>query len=399
MRTKWLLWTGIALFAVALLAGCRPAEKAAEPPPTPTPAPKVELVYSYVGSESCNSCHGQHYQGWLKTAHPYMIQPARAMLPEAKQALQNVLAAGNQAFLNVGLTDRFIESLDEIEYVVGYKWKQRFVVRADDGFRFLTAQYNVPSGTMTRYTESRVYEDRCLGCHTTGFNLDYTKALDRSTSKYSLESLAVELGIGCEGCHGPGNVHAAKPTKDNIVNPSRLTVQQQIDFCGSCHARNSGSTKVAGREDAITYQFGDNLRDHVRVISLANNENVWVRIKDGTIQGYVNAADKGTIVAHPDGASLQHRMQYNDIEQGPHAKVPCTACHNMHGVNSEGQALKGSFAQVCASCHGSKAFDINEIMPYRMRSSDVFDLRSHTFLAGGKGNPNPNIPKSDDSDK
>ena len=50
-------------------------------------------------------------------------------------------------------------------------------------------------------------------------------------------------GITCEACHGPGRRHveAMKQTRRvgglaPMLNPARLTPNESVDFCGSCHA-------------------------------------------------------------------------------------------------------------------------------------------------------------------
>ncbi|NIN83458.1 MAG: hypothetical protein GTO45_01705, partial [Candidatus Aminicenantes bacterium] len=42
---------------------------------------------------------------------------------------------------------------------------------------------------------------KCGGCHVTGLKVNYDKDMD------SFDSTWVDLGIGCEACHGPGSNH------------------------------------------------------------------------------------------------------------------------------------------------------------------------------------------------
>jgi len=73
---------------------------------------------------------------------------------------------------------------------------------------------------------------RCFACHTTG-----------STTEAGLEIDALEPGITCEACHGPGRRHAEKmepagwaPVADTIMNPEALPPVDAVDFCGACHS-------------------------------------------------------------------------------------------------------------------------------------------------------------------
>ncbi len=403
---KWLVVTGLCFLFMALLVGCaQPAEEAVEPPPSeapasdPAPADDVaELVAEYVGSESCASCHSELHKGWQQTMHPYMIQEGSKILPEAKAALEAELAKGNSDFLHISPDGPVLESLNQIDYVVGGFFKQRFAVHTDEGVRFLTAQYNVPSEDLTIYSSGRNYEDRCVACHVTGFDLEKSNTLDRSADDYSLLSISAELGIGCEACHGPGSLHLTEFTNpDYIVNPADFTIEEQVNFCGTCHARNAGHVELAGRQDPVGYQFRDSVYDIVRVLSIANNLNVWSKTENGEIVGYFDAEEGGSQRWYDDAGARAHRMQFNEMEMGPHWDVlSCTDCHNMHGVNDEGRALYWNFAESCFDCHGDK-YDPAEYMPMRVRSSNQPDARNHTFLPGGAGVHNPDIPTTADS--
>jgi len=48
--------------------------------------------------------------------------------------------------------------------------------------------------------------ERCLGCHTTGYNVD--------TGFISFERTPKLVGVQCEGCHGPGSEHVRLHMKD-----------------------------------------------------------------------------------------------------------------------------------------------------------------------------------------
>jgi hypothetical protein len=77
---------------------------------------------------------------------------------------------------------------------------------------------------------------RCFNCHSTPVAGETKFAVERPSS-----------GVGCEGCHGPGERHlavvragkferSASPTELGIFNPARLgadALSQQ--FCGACH--------------------------------------------------------------------------------------------------------------------------------------------------------------------
>jgi tetratricopeptide (TPR) repeat protein len=71
---------------------------------------------------------------------------------------------------------------------------------------------------------------KCLFCHAT----NPRAILDQSGPE------SADRGIGCERCHGPGELHVkAVATKLNdlaIVNPAQATAEGRIRLCGQCHA-------------------------------------------------------------------------------------------------------------------------------------------------------------------
>jgi hypothetical protein len=73
----------------------------------------------------------------------------------------------------------------------------------------------------------------CFKCHSTGVRED-VKGPDLS---------AMQPGIQCERCHGPGRQHIAlaqsnaalAEVRGALINPGRLPAKAQVEFCGQCH--------------------------------------------------------------------------------------------------------------------------------------------------------------------
>ncbi len=63
----------------------------------------------------------------------------------------------------------------------------------------------------------------CDGCHSVNYDVK-TKQV-------------TEWNVGCERCHGPGSVHAAHPTRKNVVNPDTLDYVCGNDTCIQCHSQ------------------------------------------------------------------------------------------------------------------------------------------------------------------
>ena len=85
---------------------------------------------AYVGSEACKRCHGPTYERWSKTRMANVVldpkQHPDAVLPDFTKA-------------DPLLTFK----LDDVAFVYGSKWKQRYFARAGNDYYPLPAQWDV----------------------------------------------------------------------------------------------------------------------------------------------------------------------------------------------------------------------------------------------------------------
>ena len=180
----------------------------------------------YVGSNACEHCHVADYKGWKQTRMANVVR-------DPKEHPEAVLAD----FTHPDPARTF--DLAEVAFVYGSRWKQRYFTKRGDDYFVLPAQwgvkkakwlpYHVEKGTdwwVPFYGESnfeRPTGPLCDGCHSVNYNLA-TKQV-------------TEWNVGCEKCHGPGSLHAANPTKKNIVNPATLDLVRGNDTCIQCHSQ------------------------------------------------------------------------------------------------------------------------------------------------------------------
>ena len=136
---------------------------------------------------------------------------------------------------------------DDIAFVYGTKWKQRYFTKVGDDYFPLPAQwdvihkiwraYNVKPGTdwwTKYYPEDNMHRPTgptCDGCHSVNYNV--------ATKKVT------EWNVGCEKCHGPGSDHVKQPTQANIVNPLRLNYVDATDSCVQCHSQGQPLTTAS----------------------------------------------------------------------------------------------------------------------------------------------------------
>lgn len=345
---------GVYLFALAAIStSCKNDNE--EPNPTPD-------VAEFVGSETCNTCHSDKYNSWINTGHPYKF----SIVTNGQPPVYPSEAVNFESTWMTELGDGSV-TWDNIAGVIGgYGWKARFVgtdgyVVGTAGSAFATGvghnQINFYGGENHGWVDyetsndHKIYNYSCFKCHTTGGTQD-------GTWLEGVDGLGnfTEGGIGCEGCHGPGSLHAAAPSKDNI---DRIYEYAHLD-------NTSGGLTING------------------VTTTPNEDGDDVNFLCGTChnRGYDNAIDAS-------GGFIKHHEQWDEVVSGVHATTNCTDCHNPHdrtiwdgnGVTTECSSCHSTIVNIN---HSTSATCVDCHMPYAAKSGTARgmsgvegDIRSH----------------------
>ncbi|MBS4030311.1 MAG: hypothetical protein KGZ63_02670 [Clostridiales bacterium] len=370
-------WVVAGLF-IALLAGFV-YRIAFRPDPTPPNGNGQVAQAEFVGQDACRTCHGEIYEPFLATLHPRKVGPANQIRPEALETWnelaedrgnpvvfnedeptgmaepRNLELAGDITLNDIigvfvrhesdfdfvanfhNIDDEVVHSIAVFPYHIGDKYRQAFAVNLGEGeghrllkYQFAIADYDGTTLAFKDRNQARIYEVNCIGCHVSGLNLAKWEA----NKNLPLEEFTANLGVGCESCHGPGSLHVANPARENsIVNPEKLTKDQQVHNCSQCHIRGK-STNRPERQDNIDFRPGDNV--------LANFAPVDVQWGEGTDR------------VAADGKAKASRQQFMDLYIGTKADMTCTQCHSVHQRNEEGILLKTDIVSLCAQCHGDR---------------------------------------------
>jgi hypothetical protein len=270
----------------------------------------------------------------------------------------------------------------DVDFVLGSQWKQQYMKKEGDEITVLPAQYNVVTGQWVAYFSDepakRNWFNECAGCHATGVD--------------PVKKTFVEMGIGCEACHGPGSNHVeAVPGFEiqTIIQAGRLTPFLAAQICGSCHTR--------GRDPSGKYAYPVDYQ---------------TRKGEGNIRLYFDEAspDNGDDSEYfwPSGESKYSNQQYLDWRQSEHAKVGvvCVTCHNVHSskstlISTEAQGTGGLVDAIisktrlfedrlCKSCHTTFQYRYSHRihsfgscvrchMPRVAGIGEAGDAHSHTF--------------------
>ena len=290
----------------------------------PQPAEAVGDAH-YVGSATCKSCHAEIYDRWKKTRMARVVLDPREH-PEA-------------IIPDLSKPDPLVTfTKDDIAFVYGSKWKQRYFKKVGDDYFPLPAQWDVTHKIWRKYfvpvgadwwaplypadNMQRPTGPLCDGCHSVGYDIA-TKTV-------------AEWNVGCEKCHGAGSAHVARPVRETIVNPARLDYVRANDTCIQCHSQGQPpGNPIGGKyyDWPVGFHMGLDLSQFWKLEEHKLGETTFTHFADGT--------------AH------KNRMQGNDFATSlMYARgVTCFSCHAPHGSENDAM-LRAPGNAVCLACHG-----------------------------------------------
>jgi hypothetical protein len=363
---------------------------------TLTGAEKVTKKSEYVGSAKCKQCHKAEYDSWKLTYHSKMVRKKSEGI--LKDAVEKWKTDGfNPGPVTGNVTGKKF-SLDDVQYVIGSKWKQRYLVKDEStgGHQFLNKQFNRMSGKWENYAGNKNdWETMCATCHTTGYRLTYYDPQSPKTQKAEFS----ELNNGCENCHGPGQKHVKSRSKKDIWNFADKTKEEQSRVCGYCHIRLENekykSAQGNNREDFPAPKVGDSFKpsddwtkwypDGVILPGLQPNHPFTFEYK-GDLKGLFIVDDISK--ANNVFEEAKHHQEYQGFVQSKHYKVAGLSCNDCHSAHATKKQKMKEPAKSCAQCHDA-SFTYTKYMPGTGKTADNLFLRSHTFI---KNQQRPNLP-------
>jgi predicted CXXCH cytochrome family protein len=280
----------------------------------------------YVGSAACEKCHAQIYERWKKTPMANVVRDPK----EHPDAITPNLATNN-------VSPKFTK--DQVAFVYGSVWKQRYFTKIGDDYFPEPAQWDVTNHMWRPYfvangtdwwvpfyppdNMKRPTGPTCDGCHSVDYNIQ-TKQV-------------AEWNVGCERCHGPGSAHVEHGARGNILNPARMDYVHANDTCIQCHSQGRPlNNPIEGKyyDWPVGYHAGLNLRDY------------W-QLEEHTL-------GQLSFTHFPDGTAHKNRMQGNDFTQSVMYRrgVTCFDCHDVHGTENYAQLRKPA-SQICLDCHAA----------------------------------------------
>ncbi len=322
----------------------------------------------YVGDAACVRCHRDIAESYRRhpmgrSLSPIDASPARrpdeVELParfEVQGLEYSIEAEDGRVIHRETRRDRdgpiIAENQAEVRYVLG-SGKQAFGFLIDrDGFLFESpVTYYVRE---RRWGLSPGYEKRnrhfhrpiladCLFCHT-----NRVEPVPGTVNRYN-SPIFRGHAIGCERCHGPGELHLRRPAVVNgidrtIVNPANLEPALRDAVCEQCH--------LIGRRRVVRAGVrGEDYRPGLPF------QRFWLV--------FVTPAGAGD----SRFAGQVQQMHESRCFQASRGRLGCTSCHDPH-FQPVPEAKAAYFRDRCLECHAERGCRLPENVRLERNADD-----------------------------
>jgi predicted CXXCH cytochrome family protein len=206
----------------------------------------------------------------------------------------------------------------------------------------------------------------CIRCHSTAGQPRPRKEQE------TFDTRVGELGIACEACHGPGEVHVARalvfqsaraadatvpePTDWAVVQPATLDKARQSHVCAQCHSMKWFDAKEDWVENGFRYRPGDDLESTTPILRPSRlQEQPWLRgvlERAPQLLGQFFWSDGMIRVAGREFNGLLVTACYQKGE------MTCLSCHSLHDYEDRDDQLKRGMDgnRACVGCHDAGRF-------------------------------------------
>ena len=333
----------------------------------------------YVGMDACRQCHQQVYetfiqtgmgQSWdmaTKTKSAADFSPAKALVYDSIKDLyyKPYWDGDSLTILEYRLQgkDTVHKRAEKVSYIVGSGQHTNSHIININGYlhqapiTFYTQKGKwdlapgFDKGSNSRF--DRKIELECISCHN-----GYPGFVEGSLNKYT----QVKTGIDCERCHGPGSIHVNEKRKGevvdtskgpdySIVNPRRLSTEQQNNLCMRCHLQ--GITVLNDNKSFFDFKPSQSLSQTMNTFmpSYSGSENHMIMASHvermNMSNCYIQSEKMSCITCHNPHVSVKYTplSQYN---------TACTNCHlKDNGCSISKEELQKANSN-CVQCHMPK---------------------------------------------
>lgn len=320
-----------------------PAVSSADPRLTwETPLRNVHPAVRYVGDEACAACHdhGKRYRlhpMGRSAAQPTLPGPGNtypmAGLPFSRDGVRfEVETRKGTIYHRACRTSSDGRNLYQVEAPVSLAIgsgkrgtsflveKNGFLVQSPLSWFGQRGSWDLSPGFDSEQHFDRPIVPQCLFCH-----VQHAEPVPGTVHRYR-EPVRFAEAIGCERCHGPGELHVQNPLQaQTIVHPGKLAPDLREDVCHQCHLQGEVRVERRGLE-AFAFRPG---------LPLPLFWAHFLRPKELR-----------------ENKAVNHVEQLRDSRcfSASKGKMGCVSCHDPHGV-PEPDEKAAYFRNRCSTCH------------------------------------------------
>lgn len=303
----------------------------------------VDSKGTFVGSETCASCHVQEFEEWKGSHHDLSMMEA-----DSTSVLANF---DDDTFVSKGIKFKFFKKGGEyfvntegvggkyedykVTHTFGVYPLQQYLIEFPDGkYQCLLAAWDSDKGKWfdlqpnleIHHEEwlhwtggSMTWNNMCADCHSTNLQKNYDQVSRSYSTTYEI------INVSCEACHGPASNHVnyysnidkySEEDAPKLYMTTGMNSKEVVQKCARCHSRRAQLTNH--------FDYTGHFLDHYAPSLLTDP----IYELDGQIK------DEDYVY----GSFMQSRM----YKEG----VSCKDCHNSHSLS-----LKKTGNDLCLSCH------------------------------------------------
>jgi Flp pilus assembly protein TadD len=326
-----------------------------------TPYRNVRPDVKYVGDAACTGCHASQTKGYREHPMGRSLAPVQSatQLERYDAAAKNPFDAlgfhyqidrrGERVFHRETASDvkgQLVSEMEaEIAFAVGSGTRGRTYLINRAGYLFQSpitwypekgAWDLSPGHERLQHHFGRPVPTDCLFCHS-----NRVHEVAESQNHYE-QPIFDGHTIGCERCHGPGELHVRRQDSgesyegaDNtIVNPARLEPTLREAVCEQCHLQ--GLTRVL-RRGRQAFDFRPGLPVHLFLAMFVKPPS---QTGDSKFVGQVE------------------QMHASRCFQASNGKMGCLTCHNPHEYPPASKRV-AYYRDRCQQCHADKGCSVS----------------------------------------